>query len=106
MITVHLHDNLGSEVADEKYKKMGYKNTYPAGEVKTYNPDMHTLNKYGNINWEEVAKRLATIKRPINLDYEVLMCYRKNETPQEVLKEVYKQACKLEKLIESNKKTK
>lgn len=105
LIAVHLHDNLGGEIADEKYEKMGYKNVYPEGEGRKYNPDMHTLNKYGSIDWNEVAKKLSIIKNPINLDYEVLMCYRKNETSQEVLKEVYKQACKLEKLIESNKKT-
>lgn len=95
LITLHLHDNLGKDVPVEKYKKIGY---------EKLNPDMHTLNKYGNIDWDEIASKLAKIKQPLNLDYEVMMCYRKNETPQEVLKEVYKQACKLEKLIEGYKK--
>lgn len=103
LITLHLHDNLGSTITDEQYEKMGYKNIYPAGEGRKYNPDMHTLNKYGTIDWEEIAKKLAAIKRPLNLDYEVLMCYRKNETAQDVLKQVYKQATKLEKLIDKYK---
>lgn len=95
LITLHLHDNLGKDVPVEKYKKIGY---------EKLNPDMHTLNKYGNIDWEQIAFKLSKIKQPINLDYEVMMCYRKNETAQEVLREVYKQACKLEKLIEGYKK--
>ena len=35
----------------------------------------------------------------VDLDYEVLMCYRKNETPQQVLEEVFNQACELERAI-------
>lgn len=95
LITLHLHDNLGKDVPIEKYKKIGY---------DRLSPDMHTLNKYGNINWNDIALKLSKIKQPLNLDYEVLMCYRKNETATEVLQEVYKQACKLEKLIEKCKK--
>ncbi len=95
VITLHLHDNLGPNVPIEKYEKIGYFKT---------NPDMHTLNKYGNIKWNEIAKKLALLDRDINLDYEILMCYRKNETPIEVLEETYKQACKLEKLILKYKK--
>ena len=103
LITLHLHDNLGSNVSDEKYRAIGYKNIYPSGEGKTFNPDMHTLNKYGNLNWEEVAKKLSKIEHELSLDYEVLMCYRKNETAEEVLKEVYSQACELESLINKYK---
>ena len=99
VIALHLHDNLGKDVPIEKYKKIGY-NKFSITDKTKYNPDMHTLNKYGNIDWEEVALKLSKIKQPLNLDYEVLMCYRKNETAQEVLAEVYKQACKLEKTIE------
>ena len=91
VIALHLHDNLGKDVPIEKYNEIGYN--------KLNNPDMHTLNKYGNIDWNDIALKLSKIKQPINLDYEVLMCYRKNETPQEVLKEVYKQACELEQMI-------
>jgi len=103
LITLHLHDNLGGNVGDETYQKIGYDRKYPKGEGRTYNPDMHTLNKYGNINWEEVAKKLSKINNELSLDYEVLMCYRKNETPNEVLNEVYRQACSLESLINKYK---
>ncbi len=103
LITLHLHDNLGAYVEDEIYKEIGYTNIYKTNEGRTYNPDMHTLNKYGNINWVEVAKRLAKIKQPLNLDYEVLMCYRKDEKPNEVLEEVYKQSLELESLIEKER---
>lgn len=65
--------------------------------------DQHTLNKYGNINWEKLAKTLAKCPNELNLDYEVLMLYRENETEEEVLKEVKKQADELEKLIEKFK---
>ncbi len=103
LVAVHLHDNLGANVPDDKYNEIGYNVLYPAGEGRTYNPDMHTLNKYGNIDWKEVAKKLSNVKQEINLDYEVLMCYRKNETPNEVLKEVYDQACELESFINEYK---
>ena len=103
LIALHLHDNLGAYVTDEQYKKMNYTNIYPKDEGKTYNPDMHTLNKYGNINWKEVAKVLSTIKRPLNLDYEVLMKYKKDETAKDVLEEIYKQACELETMIDQCK---
>lgn len=104
LITVHLHDNLGAFVDDEHYKKIGYTNTYPQPFKKLYNPDMHTLNKYGSIDWNEVAKKLAAVDHPLNLDYEVMMVYRKKETSQQVLKTVYKQAKDLEKMIEEHKK--
>lgn len=99
LITLHLHDNLGSKITDEEFEKMGYTNKYKPGEARIYNPDMHTLNKYGNINWKKLAKQLSEINNPLSLDYEVMMAYRKDETPQEVLKEVYKQACELEGII-------
>lgn len=106
LITVHLHDNLGAYVTDEHYKKIGYKNIYPPTFDRVYNPDMHTINKYGNMDWSKIAERLAAIDRPLNLDYEVNMAYRKKETPQQVLKIVYKQAKDLEKMIEEYKCTK
>jgi len=95
LIALHLHDNLGAGVPNIKYAEILY---------DSVNPDMHTLNKYGNINWKLIAKKIAKIKYPINLDYEVMMGYRQDETPQEVLSEVYKQACELEKMIEEYKK--
>lgn len=95
LIALHLHDNLGKDVSPEVYEKIGYKSN---------SPDMHTLNKYGSIDWDDIALKLSKLKNSINLDYEVLMCYRKNETAKEVLQEVYKQACELEKLIVKYKK--
>ena len=65
--------------------------------------DQHTLNKYGNINWDEIAKKLAKCPNELNLDYEILMVYRKNETSNEVLAETIKQANELEKLIKKYK---
>jgi len=98
VIALHLHDNLGNAPAGV-YEKIGYnKTTKHGGEIKI-NKDLHTLNKYGSINWQELAKKLANIPHEINLDYEVMMGYRRGETSQEVLAEVYKQACELEKLI-------
>lgn len=64
---------------------------------------MHTLNKYGNIDWDIIAEKLSKINPNINLDYEVMMCYRKKETSTEVLKSVYIQACELEQKIKKCK---
>ena len=95
LIALHLHDNLGPN--PRKSDLSGLK-------CKRQSLDMHTLNRYGNIDWNEIAKRLAKVDYPLNLDYEVMMIYRKDETAEEVLNEVYKQACELEKLIEQYKK--
>lgn len=97
VIALHLHDNLGDCISNEQYERIGYMGK---------NSDMHTLNKYGNINWEEIAKKLAKVPNELNLDYEVMMTYRQNETPKDVLKEVYNQACELETLINKCKKQK
>jgi len=103
LIAVHLHDNLGAGVSDEKYKSIGYAHNYPVQAGRNFNPDMHTLNKYGSIDWEQVAKKIAQLNRPINLDYEVLMCYNKNEKAEQVINEVFKQACELENMINNYK---
>lgn len=73
LICLHLHDNKGKD-------------------------DEHTLNKYGNIDWDMLAKKLAKCNE-VNLDYEMILYTRENETPKEVLDECYKQACELEKMI-------
>ena len=65
--------------------------------------DMHTLNKYGNVNWDAFAKKIAKINPNINLDYEILMKKSGGETENEVVEETFKQACELEKLIEKYK---
>ncbi len=78
LITLHLHSNMGEK-------------------------DEHTLNKYGNVDWEAFAKRLAKLNPNINLDYEILMHTRHCESASDVLKEVYEQACELEKMIEKYK---
>ena len=80
LICLHLHDNCG-------------------------NHDDHTLNKYGTIDWEKFAQKIAKINPEINLDYELLLCTKPdNETAESVVYEVYKQGKELEKFIEKYKK--
>lgn len=78
LIALHLHDNLG----------MG---------------DIHTLNKYGSIDWDKVAKNLAKVNNDISLDYELLFKEKPAETPEEIIKIAFEQACELERLIEKYK---
>jgi len=78
LVCLHLHDNKGLN-------------------------DDHTLNKYGSIDWDKIAKQLAEINYNGNLDYEVLMPNKANENAIEVAKEIYVQACELEKLINKYK---
>ena len=78
LVCLHLHDNMGEN-------------------------DDHTLNKYGSIDWDSLAKQLAKINYNGSLDYETLMCVKGNETPVEAAKEVYKQACELENMIDKYK---
>ena len=67
LIALHLHSNKG-----------------------TY--DNHTLSKYGNIDWDKIAEKLAKLPR-VNLDYELLMVYKpKNITAERVLEECMKEA--------------
>lgn len=66
--------------------------------------DDHTLNKYGTIDWEKVASKIAKIPNELVLDYELLLVKRGNETREEVLSETFKQACQLEEMIEKYKK--
>ena len=78
LVCLHLHDNDGSS-------------------------DQHTLNKYGTINWDMIAKKLAEINFDGSLDYELLKPSGK-EGYEEVAREVYRQACELENLIQKYKK--
>lgn len=74
LIALHLHDNDGSS-------------------------DQHTLNQYGNINWEKIARRLQ-YKKDLVLDYELLLHTKpENLSPQECLEKVKKQADELESMI-------
>lgn len=73
LIALHLHDNNGQD-------------------------DQHTLEKYGNIDWEKIAKKIAD--KNLVLDYEIVMAYRENETAEQCLKETKEMADRLEKLIE------
>ena len=81
LVCLHLHDNMGVN-------------------------DDHTLNKYGTIDWDNLAKQLAQINFNGNLDYETLMVTRGNETALEVATEVYNQACEFEQLIKKYKNNK
>ena len=78
LVCVHLHDNKGIN-------------------------DDHTLNKYGSIDWDKVAKNLAKINYQGNLDYEIFMFVNNNENAMDTAKLVYQQACELEQLIEQYK---
>ena len=78
LICLHLHDNMGDK-------------------------DAHTLNRFGNIDWEELAKKLARCPK-VNLDYELLMKEKCNLSRGEVLKECFNQAAELEKMINKYKK--
>ena len=72
---VHLHDNKGLK-------------------------DDHTLNKYGNIDWDIVAQKIAKNNPNICLDYEILMHYRTSkDNAYNVLQETIKQAKELEEKI-------
>ena len=77
LICLHLHDNMGEK-------------------------DDHTLNKYGNINWNAFAKKLKKINYTGNLDYELLLNVRNNETIYQAANEAYKQAIDLEIKINNN----
>ena len=78
IICLHLHDNFGKK-------------------------DEHTLNKYGSIDWQKIAYNLAKLPNEVVLDYEILMHTGDNETKEETLIEVFKQACQLENMIKKAK---
>ena len=94
LICLHLHSNYGDKITDQQMIEL---NDFHKQK------DLHTLNKYGDIDWKEIAKKLAKIPREINLDYEIFMIANKNETEEVVLEEVYKQACELEEMIQHYK---
>lgn len=74
LVALHLHDNDGTT-------------------------DAHTLNKYGNIDWKEIGKKLKNHSE-ICLDYEVLLRNKyKNLTAEKCLQLIKKQADELEKYI-------
>ena len=73
LICLHLHDNMGDN-------------------------DSHTLNKYGNIDWEKLALELSKCKE-VNLDYELLMKQASNDSKEDVINECIKQAKELEERI-------
>ena len=60
--------------------------------------DLHTLNKYGNIEWEDVARGLSKCNE-VNLDYELIMHVKGKFDAKGALEECYKQACELENMI-------
>lgn len=78
LIALHLHDNMG-------------------------NRDAHTLNKYGNIDWDKIAQGLAKVPNEFSLDYELLFHAKCDESPEEIYAEAYSQACELERMIEKYK---
>lgn len=80
LVCLHLHDNNGTR-------------------------DQHTLNRYGTIDWNKLAQKLARLDLSnISLDYELLFYEGKKPEVHECLREVYNQACELERLINKYKK--
>jgi len=82
LICFHLHDNNGKQ-------------------------DQHTLNKFGTINWKNLAKKLSKLNlENISLDYELLLyCEERSSVSlEECLSETYRQACELEEMILKYKK--
>ena len=78
LIALHLHDNDGTS-------------------------DQHTLNKFGNIDWDMIAQKLAKSPKLKYLDYELLMIVKNGVSMNDALNECYEQACELDKLIEKYK---
>lgn len=78
LVALHLHDNMGVN-------------------------DDNTLNIFGTINWDEIAKKLAKLP-PINLDYELLMRYKGGYSAEQTLKACAKQGKELEALINKYRK--
>lgn len=74
IIALHLHDNMSVN-------------------------DDHTLNVFGNTNWENLAKKLATLPN-LNLDYELAMLVKGDYNAQQCLAECYKQATWLQQKID------
>lgn len=82
LVCLHLHDNNGLR-------------------------DQHTLNRFGTIDWDKIASRLAKLDLTnISLDYELLMYDNaEKQNAEECLKEAYAQSLELESLIEKHKKS-
>lgn len=80
LICLHLHDNKGDK-------------------------DSHTLNKYGNIDWDALAVKLSKCNS-VNLDYELLMYKKSDEKQEEILSECFNQAVYLENKIQNMEKVK
>ena len=78
LITLHLHSNDGTW-------------------------DAHTLNDFGNIDWQKLGRKLAKYKDNLfSLDYELLMKYGSDKfSAEECLIKAKKQADELEKIIEN-----
>ena len=75
LMAVHLHDNMGKE-------------------------DSHTLNLFGNIDWDNVAKKLAKCPE-VPLDYELKMYDTHGLTPEEAMNICFKQGKDLEFKIQT-----
>ena len=73
LIALHLHDNDGTS-------------------------DQHTLNRYGNIDWQKIGEKLRGCN--VSLDYELLLNYKPEMlSPEECLFETKRQADELERII-------
>lgn len=80
LVCLHLHDNMGSR-------------------------DEHTLKRFGNTNWDKLAKKLAALDPDISLDYELLLHTKNDLSAEQVLQEAYNEAKYLEEKIAFYRKT-
>lgn len=79
IVCLHLHDNNGKE-------------------------DEHTLNRFGTINWDEIAKKLALLPNDVALNYEMLMYKKHGVSMEDCVKETFAQAVELEAMVEKYRK--
>lgn len=66
LVALHLHSNMGDK-------------------------DAHTLPRFGNVDWDYIAKRLAKLPQ-VNLDYELLCKHNTGLTAEQVLAECVEHA--------------
>lgn len=74
LICLHLHDNMGES-------------------------DDHTVKKYGTIDWDKLAKKLAAINPNITLDFELLFHKKYGMNASEALREAASDAKWLEERV-------
>lgn len=77
IICTHLHDNDGTD-------------------------DWHTVSEFGNINWEEIGKKLAKCNIDV-LDFELLNAKKYGKDEDYLLNACFNDALMVEKIVEKNR---